>query len=330
MEANFQQRFHGYQYEFLVFENYEDDKSALVLRGHHTLSDGLGLLSLCSFMNTNQQDSMLIQNKPSTPLLPQILFYLASPFYIFKGYLDNFLVKPDTVSHPLRDRKHTGKRILAESSLIPLDAIKKVTKRLDVTVGNLALSLYSLTFNEMFQEQGVKASKLAIAVPVNMRSMTYSLEEVQIKNMIAVTKMALPLISQISQATEIQKRVKQTFSYSYMKGNMMIQNFVRFLPIVLIEQIVRQFVNSSDIHISNTRGTADNFYFANQKVHDIGAYGPNVGDNSSIYVLCNSYANSIKFSVSADSSIGVDPKEFLRRVDQRLRDLIAEEEKKVN
>ena len=94
-------------------------------------------------MSTIHHESTIVKQQPSPPLWPLIKFYLSCPYYIVKGYVDSLRVKQDKCPHPLKDRKHTGIRILAETSPIPLSEIKKVTKKYGVTIGNLALGLYS-------------------------------------------------------------------------------------------------------------------------------------------------------------------------------------------
>ena len=93
------------------------------------------------------------------------------------------------------------------------------------------------------------------------------------------------------------------------------------LPSRIFKILMADSAKSINTIISNTPGPKMPIYFWNQKVHDISAIGPNVG-NSGITFHISSYWGNVKIQFLVDYDIQMDPLKLLAHLENQLDKLI--------
>jgi hypothetical protein len=82
------------QWKFYIIPDYENDKSVLVLKAHHSLADGIGFAHFFLALS-DDYNSKNINALKSIPLIKKIIIYILQPFLIIFYSIKLLLVNKD-------------------------------------------------------------------------------------------------------------------------------------------------------------------------------------------------------------------------------------------
>lgn len=316
--------FDQFLWEITVLEKYQEKKSVLFIKIHHSLSDGLGLLSLFGFVNKTHIGNKMPEIKPLSPFF-WIRFYAFMPFLLVKFLLSSLRVRQSRETNPLRDvsKTLTGKKTLVESKHWDFNDLRVYKKTPNLTFNNFFISMMSKSWKEQFEQVGSKSDKVVIAIPVNIRLPPKSIDDVTFKNELGSNKTALPLIDSLEDSSRIRKPMKKAFNLSYMECSRVINSWVvPLLPRLIICKMIDAAFENVEACISNTKSGEGELYFCDAKVHDITGFGPNSG-KTGIFTLLATYNGKTKITFTADKSLKFCPKNFMRILENNIDAEIA-------
>ena len=78
----------------MLKENFTEDKSLFIIKMHHIMSDGLGIVSFLSNL-VDEYDPKILPPMKSFTLLDKLVIYLTIPYYFVRMTLTFLLYKPD-------------------------------------------------------------------------------------------------------------------------------------------------------------------------------------------------------------------------------------------
>jgi NRPS condensation-like uncharacterized protein len=131
------------QWRLFLKPNYSPDRSLFIIKIHHSLCDGQGLVSFLSRVS-DETVNFLPPNVRNPRIIEKMLMYSALPMSLLKvAYL--FLFNPPD-QNPIANRKMcSGQKIGRFAKDYSVNAIKKKCKEFGVTFNDILLATISLT-----------------------------------------------------------------------------------------------------------------------------------------------------------------------------------------
>ena len=116
-------------------------------------------------------------------------------------------MKRSKEDHPFKNHEFSRKKILEMSKTYNFKDLRFYKKWPGLKFNDVMVTLIMKTFKELFEQEGSKAEKLVMAIPVNMRTQPKSIEDVILSNQIVGTKFELPLVDSLDEAPRISQLV---------------------------------------------------------------------------------------------------------------------------
>jgi NRPS condensation-like uncharacterized protein len=136
------------QYKLFLVPDFQADKSLVILKSHHVLSDGLGFASLFLAISDVYDPNCLPAMKP-LPLAKKFIINLLLPFLVLRSSLTMlFTFKNHNVIK--KNLKNSGVKNGAFYENLDITKIKVKCKQNSCTVNDFMMSVLSVTFYEYF------------------------------------------------------------------------------------------------------------------------------------------------------------------------------------
>jgi len=156
------------QWRIFFQESYGQDSSLFILKVHHTVCDGHGLISYVNSITDQPQD--LWANIRNPPAWKKLMLYLTVPYYFLKMSL--LVITSAFPNNPLhRGQPNSGNKVILTSRDFPLGQLKEKCRGLKCTVNDALMSAISVTLKEYFISKGdERTQEVFVGFPVNVRS----------------------------------------------------------------------------------------------------------------------------------------------------------------
>ena len=149
-------------WEFYVLEDYTQDTSAVLARFHHSFTDGVGFVSLMSWLNDNKYWIRNTKLIPKLSLIQNILLTLAFPYFLYKMFSDSKKISTDKNAAKIREMKKDGDKYvnLFASKTFEFESIRKCYKRFEKTTFNdYMLGIVSKCLHKWYIKNGVEGAE---------------------------------------------------------------------------------------------------------------------------------------------------------------------------
>lgn len=167
------------QYRFYLIPDYAPDRSAILVKVHHSLSDGLGFVTFLQSLNDVYRHEDLPAMKPLS-FLKEMLINLISPFLILRTFAINLTMSADT-NFIKKDGEASGKKTLGVIPDLHLPELKKYTKENKCTINDYSVALLSVSLHEYFkleEKRAVETGAKVYAMPKTLNmSLPFSLRQ---------------------------------------------------------------------------------------------------------------------------------------------------------
>jgi len=157
------------QWRMYFQENYLEDKSLVIYKQHHSLSDGVSCISFHLAHGEGYDLSSLIAIK-KVPFIQRMILRLSFPLYVPGIIIKQFLVKQDI--NPLNDgvKNLSGKKRVGTTSDLLFKDIKAAAKKQGVTINDLVTAAVATAVKQYFKLRGDNnTNKINIVIPANIR-----------------------------------------------------------------------------------------------------------------------------------------------------------------
>lgn len=142
------------QWRIFFQESYGQDSSLFILKVHHAVCDGHGLISYVNSITDNQQDLMAGMKNP--PAWKKLILYLTVPYYFLKMSL--LVIGGAFPNNPLHrwpgGQRNSGNKVILSSRDFSLAQLKEKCRGLKCTVNDALMSAISVTLKEYFISKG--------------------------------------------------------------------------------------------------------------------------------------------------------------------------------
>ena len=311
-------------WEVHVIEDYDENTSVVFVSMHHLLSDGMGIISMITFLNDSHNPNNITQFREIPFFYYYILPILYTPYGLLRYIYEGLNTKGDPNMYPflLKTGKQSMKKEYYETKYYELADIKKWYGNFDkMKLNDFMFAIISAALSKYFIELGIpedKQTHFSLSIPINMKPQPKTIDEVQFCNSWSLCLANIPLSTNLEYT---MKKNRETFDPGFtltaLRFGVWVVSFMGILPEVFSRLTIRDNSKRLNTIISNTPGPQSPIYFCDQMVYDMCGVGPNVGW-SGLTMLISSYAGKVKLQLLADSNLNMDPKELLKHLESQL------------
>lgn len=318
-------------WEFRVIENYTEKTSLIVYRIHHTVLDGVGLGCLMSCINDKQFTSRLNKAvfKPTTAQKLSIglntLPTLAKVVPEMKTWCTD---KPSLKLTEINGPDHYTNKYFATKEYDFKDIMKAYKKFDGMTFNDFMCAIIGKSFNQWFKDYKIEdAKKIGFIIPVNLRDLPTSYEDLHIDNFIASCKFELPIKDDIGSIMSTIKPVilKMTDPY-VLYASLNLLKCIPYFPDVMNLQMFDDFTQGCDVSFSNIAFSDREWTINGKKVQNI-AFFNNICLGISMAFMAYSYNGKVRFSLQTKKYQRMDASKIMEYICTNLEEEIKKASK---
>ena len=250
-------------------------KGSLILKSDHILTDGLGLLTLLTFMSDDNSSDIFpkVMHQKKTNLIDEIIDLLI--FILIGIPIIIYLIVYIKSTLKLSNEPRTKLVKFTENKVLDFEIVKSRAKQLKISFNELCLSSIVAASKRFSDRYNKEATRITIEVPIGLTSVPEKLEDVNLANKVFALFHKFRLISDPLKDIKIfQEDYKSLIRQALIaRVNHYGTSFVfSIVPFNWAKAIVNDVVNNVDIIVTNVPGTTRNLSFMGNKVVDINPY----------------------------------------------------------
>jgi WS/DGAT/MGAT family acyltransferase len=327
-------------WEAVLYEGMPDGKSAYVVKLHHSISDGLGIMKLLSYLHPPAGRSTPLgpeltprTEKVMTPLdalrahavdgvrsTPDVLRKaggsalraLANPpesvrsSLRYTTSLKRVLSPPAAQPSPLLANRSTNWRFAALD--VDFLALRAAAKAVDASINDAYLAALLGGYRLYHEAMGASVQPVPIAIPMSLRKA----DEAHGGNEIASARLAGPMeiVDPAKRMAEIGRQVRKARAEPAMNNLSVIAPAIARLPSGVIAQIAGGMTKANDLQASNVPGPRVDVFLAGVRVERLYGYAPLPGCPAMITLATHGGVGCV--GINYDAASFTDPATFVR------------------
>ena len=321
-----------------LVESLEAGGSALLVRIHHCIGDGIALVRVLLSLTdasararvVKPENAALGRGSRGLPLA-EIASVLVEPLraleYAQQGIsaadtLRRLVTLPADPPTLLKGRLGVTKRA-AWSANLPLEAIKEACRRHRATINDLLIGAVAGSLRNYLIERGEDVAGLEIraAVPVNLRPLDGPLE---LGNQFGLVFLPLPvsISDPVARVVEVKRRMDEIKGPSEAVVAFGVLNALGLVPARLHGNLVEFFGGKATAVLTNVPGPREPLYLAGRKITGIMFWVPQSG-RLAIGISILSYAGNVQVGVAADAGLVPDPDRLVAGFESEMAELLG-------
>jgi hypothetical protein len=298
-----------------------------VMKIHHCIADGLGMMLIITMLQDEYKPSMLIQTTKTLNWCWQLLLLLLKPVtltYAFLFFLfwptDKNCIKPQVVN--LAGRKNN-----ALSMPFSVPNLKKIAKPYNATLNDVVLALLSMSLQEYMRDKGDATTKsVNLLVPFSLRQLPKTEADHIVENDFSPLCFTMQLSDSFEKAVTQIKNQTNGMKYSlYPYGVNALTQFIGWFPGIVGQLVMMWVVSKATIVMSNVPGPKDGLNFPDKGMKCLGFFGliPGLGDLA-FGISATSMHERLYMAVQADTSYVEKPEEIRNILNKNYQQLVRE------
>ncbi|WP_019877527.1 wax ester/triacylglycerol synthase domain-containing protein [Sporichthya polymorpha] len=327
-------------WEAVLYEGMPDGKSAYVLKLHHSISDGLGIMKLLTYLHPPAGLETPVgpeltprPNKVMTPLdalrahavegalgTPDVLRKAGStalralsnpPESVrssvrYTSSLKRVLSPPAAEPSPLLAERSTNWRFAALD--VDFAALRAAAKTVGASINDAYLAALLGGYRLYHEAMGVPPQPVPIAIPMSLRPA----EAANGGNEIASARLAGPMeiVDPAKRMLEIGDQVRRARAEPARNNLSVIAPAIARLPAGVIAQIAGGMTRANDLQASNVPGPRVEVHLAGVRVERLYGYAPLPGCPAMITLATHGPVACV--GVNYDAASFTDPETFVR------------------
>jgi diacylglycerol O-acyltransferase len=338
-------------WELTLVDGIEDGEAALIVKLHHSLSDGVGGMRMLAIIADPQRDPPDLGPMPPAPAgetpdqlalvtvtagsvaaqltglarrgaeaaIPALFRSARNPLGLARGtaamarsVYRTAAPSSGAMSPLMRDRAMTRHLAMME---IPLDALKKAASTADGTVNDAYLAIVTGGLRRYHERHGTAAEYLRAVIPISLRTA----QDTAWGNKITLMRLTVPVrepdpAARMRLLHQLTTAARQEPSLQ-VTGT--IAGVLNLLPVGYLAGILKH----ADFVASNVPGVPTPVYVAGSKVTGMYAFGPTIGTSLNTTLL--SYTGTCEISINIDTAAVPDPHLMLACLQESAAEITA-------
>ncbi|CAI2367739.1 unnamed protein product [Moneuplotes crassus] len=306
------------QWEIKFKENHTETTSLLLMKCHHSFTDGVGVITLFAFLNDESLCPKMMPKYKDFSCLQAVLLTLFTPIALLWQYCVVLFHK----AHESNRMIHTptgrlsGESIFLKTKTFDFKDIRKCYKMFEnTTFNNYVMGVLSKSMHSWFTKNGVEAPEsLIMSCPVSMKTLPKSVADINLNNYTSSVTIQFPVLENLKESLKITKRrFAEFFKFYHLIPTVYFQKLFRYIPRKIGSYLYDKFIQEVDFLLTNVSGPREPIYLCNKKILKITPFLSNFS-NMDLVVVCFSYNQKVSFQIIADKEIQMNPydlKEFI-------------------
>jgi diacylglycerol O-acyltransferase len=327
-------------WEAVLYEGLPEGRSAYVLKLHHSISDGLGIMKLLSYLHPpagsvtplgpeltprpervmSPLDALRVHTVEGVRGTPEVLRKaggsalraLSTPAESLRSSLryttslKRVLSPPAAQPSPLLARRSTNWRFAALDVDFP--SLRAAAKTVDASINDAYLAALLGGYRLYHEAMGVPPQPIPIAIPMSLRTA----DQAHGGNEIASARLAGPMdvVDPAKRMLAIGDQVRRARAEPAMNNLNVIAPAIARLPSGVIAQIAGGMTRANDLQASNVPGPRVDVFLAGVRVERLYGYAPLPGCPAMITLATHGTIACV--GVNYDAASFTDPAEFVR------------------
>jgi hypothetical protein len=321
-------RFDKPLWEIYFQEHFDNNKSLLFLKIHHSITDGGGTIYLLSSLTDNVKLVQEYKSKlPNISYIKKILLILGSPIFTFLTFpkLDNKIENPLTpFSGP-----STAQFKISESKEYDLDLLKNSLKGFaGATINDLCWTVLSRAIKSVIEQNRNKVNDISsVSNVIGLMGVSYRTQEIddaalgnESAGCVVQIKMNnMKIESHLSYVKSVLKQYKKKL---FFKGSSYLGKFM--INYLMDQDSLLKFGEKAFERVgfvySNIIGPKERIYIEGREVYEINPVLPH--GNFSFSLITFSYRNKLRFCLNTDVSYRSPIDEIIKEIENDLDEFI--------
>ena len=299
-------------YQIHFFKNYEENKTAVIFKFHHSFCDGLAIVSMMTWC-ADEGSCKIFYSPKEIHFLKKLILYLLTLFTFVFYLLTTLLQKKDI--NKLHSQKLSGEKSISWTNKITLKGILEYCHSKHYTFNDL---LTSVVLESLQEYSGCNLGTITATIPFSLRGQPKDGSFLKLENDLAIFPIEFPEISSNlpDECSKIFNSLKESIKPFVMCQVMRLG--VSLLPRFLMKFLVFFVVNKATLLFSNVGGPKGPIYYGGKKYEQIIGMSPNMA-RCGISLTSFSYTDHFTVTCYADKNLIAKPKEFLNIVERKLQ-----------
>jgi hypothetical protein len=311
-------------WETVFIENYEDDKSVIFLKAHHSLCDGLSTVSLQFSLSDPTNEASPFVNLRKKSILSDLSVFVLSALYLpihsFKKLFDR---RDKSIIH---GKDLIGTKSYSSSSRIPISVIKAYSKRMDTTFNTAIMACIGSAVQNLFEKHSESAQDFTIFMPMSMRNLPSDNSMMKIENEVSYLTFRIPTnlrpdqsrIQIMNSKVEALKR-----SFDPICNSLGFKLMTKFIPMTIAKHMIHWTCSQYSMIFTNVPGPSKALYFSKKRL--LNNYSSVCGAGNCGVSLCGfSYDGHFTIGLTCDKALFPDAKELLKEIEAELQKMSDE------
>jgi len=338
-------------WELTLVDGIEDGEAALIVKFHHSLSDGVGGMRMLAIIADAQRDPPDLGALPPAPAgetpdrlalvtgaagsmaaqltglarcgaeaaIPALIRSAHSPLGLVDGtaamarsVYRTAAPSSGAMSPLMRDRSMTRHLAMME---ISLDVLKKAAKSADGTVNDAYLAVVTGGLRRYHERHGTTVKHLRAVMPISLRAA----QDTGWGNKITLMRLAVPTgePDPVARMRLLHRLTEAAREEPSLPVTGAIAGVLNMLPVGYVAGILKH----ADVVASNVPGVPGPVYVAGSKVTGMFAFGPTIGTSVNTTLL--SYAGTCDIGINIDTAAVPDPHVLIACLQESAAEITA-------
>lgn len=311
-------------YQFTLIKNDEGRyRNILVLKFHHSLSDGLGFIGLITALGENYSLKLFPQSMKKTgPSLFQITLSLIQfPYYLILPFFQHFFTLKSGPTPFKNNKNKTGLPKTSISQQYDFATYSAINKKLNLTFNDMMMTTFSAAIKAYCKDHySIVPKKIITINPISNRGLPSDPKHLIITNDSSGIGCTLTLIDDPIKESDII-----TKEYRFKLRNIYLAKIVKFAsdmcntigPYFLMKLMYGYAYSQCDILFSNVALTREPLIYGGSKIVEL--YPLITPINSKSFIGIYSYNGKFCCSICVDRCLEMDPNVLMGYVDDQLK-----------
>lgn len=305
-------------WEYRLLEDFTEDTSILFIRMHHSFTDGIGYVSLMSCINDEKYKTTSKKKIPKYNIFMNALIFILSPFLILYNLPKIRSFQTDQKAAFVREIKgqETYKNKYYASDYIPFEDVKKCYKKFEKTTFNdYVLGVISKSFDLWYKQNGVEgADRIVTMLPISIRELPKSIEELNLDNQTVGFKFPLPIRDKIETAIkEVKPYLRRFLHPLYVAAMTNFAGIAPYLPETIGRLVFQDYYSQADMLFSNVPFAEEPWYFCNKEVIRFGVFA-NAQHSITFNLVALTYRGQLRFTIMSKENLKMNPQQLLDNI----------------
>ena len=315
-----------------IFSGLADGRGALVLKLHHAIADGVGLMLMLAALAD-------LEPNPRHRLALADVVTVPAPIVRAPRHVSNLVLHPvTTIRNAVRSAVSIIKLVMPnrkpmstlmsgrstdlclDTKALPLDTLRRAGKQAGGSLNDAFIGLVLDTLDRYHQRSGVACDKVRIHMPINIRDAATA---DRAGNQFVPARIVMSVGDDTTEGRlrRVSRHLAAVRQEPALRWVNSVSAAIQRLGVPISRRVIGGMMKGVDVLASNVAGPPCPLYLAGEHVQEFYAFGPPAG--AALNITLFSYDNTVHLGVTTVAA-AVDSRHlFMRCLDEAIAEMTA-------